>query len=51
LSKVEDCFKEGLLKKIEPNIKFALKSLKQAEHFLSETEDLIELIAEQHWKA
>jgi uncharacterized protein (UPF0332 family) len=43
LSKVEECFKEGLLKKIEPNIKFAIKSLKQAEHFLSEAQDLIEL--------
>ncbi len=42
LGKVEDCFKEGLLKKIPPNKKFAEQSMKQAEHFLGEAEELIE---------
>ncbi len=40
-TKVEDCFEEGLLKKIRPNLNFAEQSLKQAEHFLDEAETLI----------
>lgn len=41
-SKVEECFKEGLLKKIRPNMQYAEQSIKQAEHFLDEAEELIE---------
>ncbi|MBU0635572.1 HEPN domain-containing protein [Candidatus Micrarchaeota archaeon] len=40
-TKVEDCFEEGLLKKIKPNLNFAEQSIKQAEHFLDEAEILI----------
>lgn len=40
-SGVKDCFKQGLLKKIRPNLNFAEQSLKQAEHFLDEAETLI----------
>lgn len=42
MNKTEECFKEGLLKKIEPNLNFADKSIKLAEHFLEEADDLIE---------
>ena len=42
MNKTEECFKEGLLKKIEPNMDFAKKSVKLAEHFLEEANDLIE---------
>jgi len=41
-SKVEKCFEEGLLKKIEPNMNYASQSIKQAEHFLEEAQSLIE---------
>lgn len=42
LSKVEECFKEGLLKRIKPNMKYAEQSIKQAEHFLEECDTLID---------
>ena len=41
-SKVEDCFEQGLLKKIRPNLNYAEQSVKQAEHFLDEAETLIQ---------
>ena len=41
-SKVEGCFEQGLLKRIKPNMKYAEQSIRQAEHFLSEAEELIE---------
>lgn len=40
-SKVDECFEEGLLKKIKPNLNYAEQSIKQAEHFLDEAEELI----------
>lgn len=43
MGKVEECFKKGELKKIEPNIQFAKQSILQAEHFLEESEELIDL--------
>ncbi len=43
----EDCFEKGLLKKDIPNEDLAKKSLKQANFFLKETEDLIELNKKQ----
>lgn len=39
---LNDCFKEGLLKKVKPNIEFAKQSIKQAEHFLLEADKLID---------
>jgi len=42
LSRVDDCFKEGLLKKVEPNIVFAKRSVDVAKHFLEESYDLID---------
>lgn len=41
-SKVEDCFEQGLLKKIRPNLNYAEQSVKQAEHFLDEAETLVQ---------
>jgi len=41
-SRVEDCFEQGLLKKIRPNLNYAEQSTKQAEHFLDEAETLIQ---------
>lgn len=41
-NQVKDCFEKGLLKRIEPNLDFAEQSIKQAEHFLEESEKLIE---------
>ena len=41
-SKVEECFDQELLKKIKPNMRFAEQSIKQAEHFLEEAQELIE---------
>lgn len=41
-SKVEDCFEQGLLKKIRPSLNYAEQSVKQAEHFLDEAETLIQ---------
>jgi uncharacterized protein (UPF0332 family) len=39
----KDCFDKGLLKKTVKQLDLAKKDIKQAEFFLSETEDLIEL--------
>lgn len=41
-TKLEECFEQGLLKKIKPNLNYASQSIKQAEHFLKEAEELIE---------
>lgn len=41
-SKVEECFEQGLLKRIRPNLNYAGQSIKQAEHFLDEAETLIQ---------
>ena len=41
-SKVDNCFREGLLKRIRPNLHYAEQSIKQAEHFLEEAFELIE---------
>ncbi len=40
-SKVAECFEQGLLKKIKPNLTYSGQSIKQAEHFLDEAETLI----------
>ena len=40
-SKVDECFEEGLLKNIRPNLNYSEQSIKQAEHFLDEAEELI----------
>ena len=40
-SKVDECFEEGLLKKIRSNLNYSEQSIKQAEHFLDEAEELI----------
>jgi len=42
-----ECFEKGLLKKDIPNLDLAKKSIKQAEFFLKETEDLIEIDKKQ----
>lgn len=39
---MDDCFAQGLLKKIKPNLNFSEQSIKQAEHFLDEAGTLIE---------
>ena len=41
-SKVDECFEQGLLKKIKPNLNYAEQSIKQAEHFLDEAQELLE---------
>lgn len=41
-SKVDECFEQGTLKKIRANLNYAEQSIKQAEHFLDEAEELIE---------
>jgi len=41
-NRVEECFEQGLLKKIKPNTRFAEQSIRQAEHFLEEAGELIE---------
>jgi uncharacterized protein (UPF0332 family) len=43
LFKAQDCFEKGLLKKSEKNLAFAKKSLKHAQFFLNETDELLEL--------
>ena len=43
----DECFEKGLLKKDASNTDLAKKSLKQAEFFLNETEDLIKLNKKQ----
>lgn len=43
----DDCFKKGLLKKDIPQKDIALKSLKQAEFFLNETKDLVDIQKDQ----
>ncbi|MBI4210266.1 MAG: HEPN domain-containing protein [Candidatus Diapherotrites archaeon] len=40
-SKVEECFEQGLLKKIKSNLNYAEQSVKQAEHFLDEAEEIL----------
>lgn len=42
-----ECFEKGLLKKIIPQIDLAKKDLKQAEFFLKEAEDLLNLDKKQ----
>ena len=42
-----ECFEKGLLKKDVPSQDLAKKSIKQAEFFLNETEDLIKLNKKQ----
>ena len=42
LNKVEDCFEQGMLKRIKPNMNYAKQSVKQEEHFLEESSELIE---------
>lgn len=42
-----ECFEKGLLKTDVPNLDLAKKSLKQAEFFLKETADLIEINKKQ----
>jgi len=42
-----ECFEKGLLKKDIPSLDLAKKSIKQAEFFLKETEDLIEINKKQ----
>jgi len=42
-----ECFEKGLLKKDIPSLDLAKKSLRQAEFFLKETADLIELDKKQ----
>ena len=42
-----ECFEKGLLKKDVPSLNLAKKSIKQAEFFLNETEDLIKLNKKQ----
>ena len=41
-NRFEECFEQGLLKKIKPNLKYSEQSIKQAEHFLEEADILIE---------
>lgn len=43
LNEVEDCFEKGLLKKTEKNKRIALQDISQAEFFLNEAFDLINL--------
>ena len=38
---LRECFEEGLLKKIRPNLNYSEQSIRQAEHFLDEAESLI----------
>lgn len=40
-SKVDECLEQGLLKKVNPNLNHAEQSVKIAEHFLDEAEELI----------
>jgi len=42
-SKVEECFEQGLLKKVNPNLNLAEQSIKTAEHFFDESEELIKV--------
>lgn len=42
VSKIDECFERGELKKIRPNPKYAKQSIMQAEHFLEEAGELIE---------
>lgn len=41
-NRLEECFKQGLLKKIKPSMQYAEQSIRQAEHFLEEADTLIE---------
>ena len=43
LTKLNDCFNKGLLKEDTPNLDLAKKSLTQAEFFLKEAMELLEL--------
>ncbi|PJA17411.1 MAG: hypothetical protein COX63_02790, partial [Candidatus Diapherotrites archaeon CG_4_10_14_0_2_um_filter_31_5] len=43
MNEVEDCFEKGLLKKTEKNKRIALQDISQAEFFLNEAFDLINL--------
>jgi len=43
LIKTKDCFEKGLLKKDIPSLDLARKSLKQAEFFLGEAHDLLDI--------
>lgn len=43
MSELKDCFEKGLLKKINKNKILALQEINQAEFFLNEAFDLIEL--------
>lgn len=47
LLNLKECFEKGLLKKGEKSLRLAKKSLKQADFFLNEAQDLIELGKEQ----
>ena len=43
MTNTKECFEKGLLKKDAPSTNLAKKSLRQAEFFLKETSDLIEI--------
>lgn len=43
MSEVDDCFEKGLLKKTEKNKTLALEDIQQAEFFLNESFDLINI--------
>lgn len=43
MTKLDDCFNRGLLRKDSPSIDLAEKSLKQSEFFLKEAMELLEL--------
>lgn len=43
----EECFKKGLLKKISPQLDLAKKDIKQAEFFLKEAEELLDINKKQ----
>lgn len=43
LSEVDECFEKGLLKRTAKSGQFALQDIKQAEFFLNESFDLIEM--------
>ena len=47
MTKLDDCFNKGLLKKDRPNMDLAEKSLRQSEFFLKEAMDLLELDKKQ----
>ena len=47
MTKLDDCFNKGLLKKDRPNFDLAKKSLRQSEFFLKEAIELLELNKKQ----